>query len=94
MLGCCVIVLREGGKSLSDHIQADTSTIAIGCWNSRASLSVMVTEIDFQELLERLSARIETKKGSLEQENHGELGEKQDMSGENGTSMKEQNVEA
>ena len=54
----------------------------------------MVTAIDCQELLERLSARIETEKGTLQQENHGELGEKQDMSGENGTSMTEHNVEA
>ncbi|XVF17295.1 hypothetical protein REPUB_Repub10bG0107400 [Reevesia pubescens] len=93
MLGCCVIVLG-GGKSLSDHIQVDTSTIAIGCWKGRASLSVMVTAIDCQELLERLSARIETEKGALAPENHGELDEKQDMGGENGTSMEEHNVEA
>ncbi|XVF15238.1 hypothetical protein REPUB_Repub09cG0133500 [Reevesia pubescens] len=62
MLGCCVIVLREGGKSSSDHIKVDASTIAIGCWKGRASLSVMVTAIDCQELLERLSARVETEK--------------------------------
>ncbi|XP_022739320.1 tRNA (cytosine(34)-C(5))-methyltransferase-like [Durio zibethinus] len=94
MLGCCVIVLGEGGKSLSDHIQADASTIAIGCWKGRASLSVMVAAIDCQELLERLSARMETEKGTLAQENHGELDEKQDISGENGTSLEEHNVEA
>ncbi|XVE86813.1 hypothetical protein DITRI_Ditri18aG0064600 [Diplodiscus trichospermus] len=94
MLGCCVIVLREGGKSLADHVQADTSTIAIGCWRGKASLSVMVTAIDCQELLERLSERMETEKGTLAQENHGELGEKQDMSGETRTSMDEHNVEA
>ncbi|XVE83107.1 hypothetical protein DITRI_Ditri16bG0060900 [Diplodiscus trichospermus] len=95
-LGCCVVVLREGGKSLSNHIQvqADPSTIAIGCWKGRASLTVMVTAIDCQELLERLSARMETEIGNLEQENHGELCEKQDMSGENGTSMEEHKVEA
>lgn len=72
-----------GGKSLSDHIQADKSTVAIGCWKGRASLTVMVTAIDCQEMLERLSARIQTEKGTLEQENHGEIGEKQDMSDEN-----------
>ncbi|XVF59014.1 hypothetical protein PTKIN_Ptkin07bG0239800 [Pterospermum kingtungense] len=93
MLGCCVIVLKEGGNSLPDHIQADKSTIAIGCWKGRASLSVMVTAIDSQELLERLSARLQTEKGTFEQENHGKLGEKQDMSDENGTSMREHNVE-
>ena len=83
-----------GKKSLSDHTQADTSTIAIGCWKGRAGLSVMVTAIDCQELLERLSARIETDKGTLAQENPSELDGKQDISGENGTSMEEHNVEA
>ncbi|XP_020537968.1 RNA cytosine-C(5)-methyltransferase NSUN2 isoform X2 [Jatropha curcas] len=68
MMGCCVIVLRDG-KNLSDPGQVDASTIAIGCWKGRASLSVMVTAIDCQELLERLSARMETGKGSLMQEN-------------------------
>ncbi|KAK8474643.1 hypothetical protein V6N12_038446 [Hibiscus sabdariffa] len=95
MLGCCVIVLRDAGKSLSDHIQVDTSTIAIGCWKGRSSLSVMVTAIDCQELLERLSVGMETEKNAtLAPENHSELDEKQDMSGENGTSPEEQDVEA
>ncbi|KAK6258844.1 hypothetical protein SCA6_013318 [Theobroma cacao] len=83
MLGCCVIVLREGGKTSSDSVQLDTSTIAIGCWKGRASVSVMVTAIDCQELLERLSARMETEKGTLALEISGEPDEKQDMSGEN-----------
>ena len=42
----------------------DESTIAIGCWKGRASLTVMVTAIDCQELLERLEARMGTEKGS------------------------------
>ncbi|XP_021301055.1 tRNA (cytosine(34)-C(5))-methyltransferase-like [Herrania umbratica] len=83
MLGCCVIVLREGGKTSSDCVQPDASTIAIGCWKGRASVSVMVSAIDCQELLERLSARMETEKGTLAQEIPGEPDEKQDMSGEN-----------
>ncbi|KAA3457373.1 tRNA (cytosine(34)-C(5))-methyltransferase-like isoform X1 [Gossypium australe] len=95
MLGCCVIVLREGDKSLSDHIQADASAIAIGCWKGRSSLSVMVTAMDCQELLERLSACMETeKKGTLAPESLGVLDKKQDMSGENGTPLEDQNVEA
>lgn len=59
MLGCCVIVLGTGSNTSSDVIKVDESTIAIGCWKGRASLSVMVTAIDCQELLERLSNRLE-----------------------------------
>ncbi|KAL0543244.1 hypothetical protein IC582_018334 [Cucumis melo] len=59
MLGCCVIVLGTGTNTSSDVIKVDSSTIAIGCWKGRASLSVMVTAIDCQELLERLSNRLE-----------------------------------
>ncbi|XP_012469817.2 uncharacterized protein LOC105787805 isoform X1 [Gossypium raimondii] len=94
ILGCCVIVLREGDK-LSDHIQADASAIAIGCWKGRSSLSVMVTAMDCQELLERLSARMETEKnGTLEPESLGVLDKKQDLSGENRTPLEDHNVEA
>ncbi|KAG6594890.1 tRNA (cytosine(34)-C(5))-methyltransferase [Cucurbita argyrosperma subsp. argyrosperma] len=57
MLGCCVIVLGTGNTS-SDVIKVDESTIAIGCWKGRASLSVMVTATDCQELLGRLSNRL------------------------------------
>ncbi|OMO56157.1 Bacterial Fmu (Sun)/eukaryotic nucleolar NOL1/Nop2p [Corchorus capsularis] len=94
MLGCCVIILREGGKTTSDHMQVDASTIAIGCWKGRASLSVMVTAIDCQELQERLSACMGAEKGTPAQENHGEPDEKQDISGENITSTEENNAEA
>lgn len=54
---------------MSNPIQIDASTIAIGCWKGRASLSVMVTAIDCQELLERLLVRLEIEKGNLFQEN-------------------------
>lgn len=69
MMGCCVIVLSKDGEALSNPIQIDASTIAIGCWKGRASLSVMVTAIDCQELLERLLMRLEIEKGDLVQEN-------------------------
>lgn len=58
--------ISTGGKSSSDPIQVDESTIAIGCWKGRNSLSVMVTALDCQELLERLLMRIETGNGLLE----------------------------
>ncbi|GLU13090.1 hypothetical protein SLE2022_297370 [Rubroshorea leprosula] len=60
MLGCCIMVLRDDSKTVSDPIQVDGSTIAIGCWKGRGSLSVMVTAIDCQELLERLATRMES----------------------------------
>lgn len=37
----------------------DESTIAIGCWKGRASLTVMVGALECQELLERLIMRLE-----------------------------------
>lgn len=38
----------------------DESTIAIGCWKGRASLTVMVGSSECQELLERLLMRLDT----------------------------------
>ncbi|KAF9678893.1 hypothetical protein SADUNF_Sadunf07G0083500 [Salix dunnii] len=68
MMGCCVIVMRDS-QTMSDPIKVDESTIAIGCWKGRSNLSVMVTAIDCQEMLERLSFRMEAEKGSSVQEN-------------------------
>ncbi|XP_052188325.1 uncharacterized protein LOC127798767 [Diospyros lotus] len=60
MLGCCVVILQKDGEKASSACQVDASTIAIGCWRGRSNVSVMVTAIDCQELLERLSMRMET----------------------------------
>lgn len=54
-----------GNEGSSNPPKVDKSTIAIGCWKGRASLSVMVTAIDCQELLERLLVRLGTEKESL-----------------------------
>ncbi|CAK8567284.1 unnamed protein product [Lathyrus sativus] len=64
--GCCVIFLGEGNKVSAEALQVDESSIAIGCWKGRASLTVMVTSIECQELLERLLMRLdrETESGS------------------------------
>ncbi|XP_009600484.1 uncharacterized protein [Nicotiana tomentosiformis] len=51
--GCCVVVLNKDNKTLSEP-QVDASTVAIGCWRGRNSITVMVTELDIQELLERM----------------------------------------
>ncbi|XP_055829080.1 uncharacterized protein LOC129898434 [Solanum dulcamara] len=58
LTGCCVVVLNKENKTLSEA-QADPSTIAIGCWRGRSNISVMVTALDCQELLERMSMGVE-----------------------------------
>ncbi|PHU00009.1 hypothetical protein BC332_29796 [Capsicum chinense] len=58
LMGCCVVILNKENKTLSEA-QADPSTIAIGCWRGRANISVMVTALDCQELLERMSMSVE-----------------------------------
>ncbi|RZB50187.1 LanC-like protein GCL1 [Glycine soja] len=57
MPGCCVVVLGRRGAAWP--LQVDESTIAIGCWKGRASLTVMVGALECQELLERLIMRLE-----------------------------------
>lgn len=69
---------------MSNPIQIDASTIAIGCWKGRACLSVMVTAIDCQELLERLLMRLEIEKGDLVQENAMGTDEVQEEMNDNG----------
>lgn len=49
-----------------DPPQVDASTIAIGCWRGRTNVSVMVTALDCQELLERLLARMDIENGVSE----------------------------
>jgi len=61
--------LFADSKTMSGPTKVDASTIAIGCWKGRSNLNVMVTAIDCQELLERLSVRMEAEKGSSVQEN-------------------------
>ncbi|XP_065874383.1 uncharacterized protein [Euphorbia lathyris] len=78
-MGCCVIILGDG-KISPDRIEVDASTIAIGCWKGRSSLTVMVTAIDCQELLQRLSARM-GEESSPVQENVTGVKESQDMNG-------------
>ncbi|KAF5200787.1 Ribosomal rna small subunit methyltransferase f [Thalictrum thalictroides] len=68
MLGCCVIVLAKGSQAARDPIEVDASTIAIGCWKGKTNISVMVSSIDCEELLERLSVRLGNTKDSSIQE--------------------------
>ncbi|OVA15687.1 Bacterial Fmu (Sun)/eukaryotic nucleolar NOL1/Nop2p [Macleaya cordata] len=70
MLGCCIVLLKKEGQATSDPIRVDASTIAIGCWKGKTNVSVMVSPTDCEELLERLSVRLGSKKEeSLVQEN-------------------------
>ncbi|KAL9660750.1 hypothetical protein QQ045_025567 [Rhodiola kirilowii] len=54
LMGCCVIVLKTGDKAQPDK---KSQEIAIGCWKGRGSITVMVTAIECQEILERLVIR-------------------------------------
>ncbi|GMH25307.1 hypothetical protein Nepgr_027150 [Nepenthes gracilis] len=54
MMGCCVVVLREDVRAFSDPMRVNLSTVAIGCWKGRSNMTVMVSTIDCQDLLERL----------------------------------------
>lgn len=74
MPGCCVIVLSRGSNASMDQTQVDES-IAIGCWKGRASLSVMVTATDCQELQERLLTRMGPENSSLVQDEKPSNGE-------------------
>ncbi|XP_051140976.1 uncharacterized protein LOC127258243 isoform X2 [Andrographis paniculata] len=56
MLGCCVVVLKKEGQTSSDALPP----LAINCWRGRTNVSVMVTAIDCQELLERVTAPLST----------------------------------
>lgn len=58
-----------GTQTSVDPIQVDASTIAIGCWKGRASLTVMVTAIECQEMLGRLLIRLEGVNDISAQEN-------------------------
>ncbi|KAE9601260.1 hypothetical protein Lal_00023711 [Lupinus albus] len=64
MPGCCVVILDRGNRSATESRKVDESTIAIGCWRGRVRLTVMVTTMDCQELLERLLIRLDPEKGS------------------------------
>ncbi|XP_057431487.1 uncharacterized protein LOC130724305 isoform X2 [Lotus japonicus] len=65
MPGCCLVVLGEGNIAAPEPLQVDESTIGIGCWKGMASLTVMVTAIECQELLERLLIRANTNRIGL-----------------------------
>ncbi|KAG0476269.1 hypothetical protein HPP92_013110 [Vanilla planifolia] len=61
MSGCCIIALQEGHQ-----IPVDSSAIAIVCWKGKTNLSIMVSQLDAQELLDRLEVRFGKQKGSSE----------------------------
>ncbi|CAN4097302.1 unnamed protein product [Withania somnifera] len=66
--GCCAVILNKDNKTLSEP-QVDASTIAIGCWRGRNSITVMVIALDCQELLERMLMYLEEDSDSLLLEN-------------------------
>ncbi|XP_055810969.1 uncharacterized protein LOC129880797 [Solanum dulcamara] len=66
--GCCAVILNKDNKTLSEP-QVDASTIAIGCWRGRNSITVMVIALDCQELLERMLMYLEEDSESFLLEN-------------------------
>ncbi|TVU05452.1 hypothetical protein EJB05_48616 [Eragrostis curvula] len=48
--GCCVVVLRDEGHSLS----VDPSTTAMVCWRGKGTMNVMVSPLHRKDLLERM----------------------------------------
>lgn len=72
----------------------DASTIAVGCWRGKNSVSVMVTAVDCQELLERLLKPSETEKNSSVQETKPSTGEAIEVSETNDCESKEGTEEA
>ncbi|KAF7839926.1 tRNA (cytosine(34)-C(5))-methyltransferase-like [Senna tora] len=68
MPGYCVVVLGKGKRTASESLVVDESTIAIGCWKGKASLTVMVTAMDCRELLERLLVRLDIDKGPVHED--------------------------
>jgi len=62
VMGSCVVILSDGEVP----VKADASTIAISCWRGKASLAVMATVADCQELLERFAEKTpKTEGGSV-----------------------------
>ncbi|KAK1287635.1 hypothetical protein QJS10_CPB19g01409 [Acorus calamus] len=57
-LGCCVILLKQDHQPELVSGKVDASTIAVGCWRGKTNISVMVSQMDCQELLDRISARL------------------------------------
>uniref|UniRef100_A0A1J3DZ81 tRNA (Cytosine(34)-C(5))-methyltransferase n=1 Tax=Noccaea caerulescens TaxID=107243 RepID=A0A1J3DZ81_NOCCA len=57
-MGCCVVVLVDDIQKVeSEAVKVNSSTIAIGCWKGKASLTVMFTAVDCHQLNQRLSER-------------------------------------
>ncbi|XP_028755187.1 tRNA (cytosine(34)-C(5))-methyltransferase isoform X1 [Neltuma alba] len=82
--GYCVIVLSKGKREPPELVHVEESTIAIGCWKGRASLTVMVTAMDCRELLERLLVRFDTENGSSVHENRPSNNAVDEAQGPNG----------
>ncbi|KAK4417055.1 RNA cytosine-C(5)-methyltransferase NSUN2 [Sesamum alatum] len=92
MLGCCVIVLKREGQASSDSWE-DVMPIAIGCWRGRTNISVMVTALDCQELLERVSTLMLTKEDSKPDGNNPSIPEAGEEGTVNGSDIKEDGTE-
>eukprot|EP01018_Ginkgo_biloba_P016651 Gb_17436 [translate_table: standard] len=76
--GCCVVVLREEVKdvkscSASDPISNGNSAIAIGCWKGRTNLGLMLSKLESEELLERISFKYGNEMSDLVESNDNDI---------------------
>lgn len=67
------------GTSGEEPVKVDASTIAISCWRGKASLAVMATAADCQELLERFAEKTPKTEGGSVNGSNGDLGGPQAM---------------
>ncbi|XP_010472227.1 PREDICTED: tRNA (cytosine(34)-C(5))-methyltransferase [Camelina sativa] len=77
VMGSCVVILSDG----EEPVKVDASTIAISCWRGKASLAVMATAADCQELLERFAEKTPKTEGGSVNESNGDS-----VNGSNGDS--------
>ncbi|CAL9233478.1 unnamed protein product [Arabidopsis halleri] len=75
VMGSCVVILSDG----EEPVKVDASTIAISCWRGKASLAVMATAADCQELLERFAEKTPKTEGGSVNGSNGDLGGPQAM---------------
>nr|GMC65935.1 tRNA (cytosine(34)-C(5))-methyltransferase-like isoform X1 [Ipomoea batatas] len=71
LLGCCVVVLDKDKQ------------VAIGCWKGKANISVMVSSLDCQELLERMPMYMEEDTALSLHENKPSFVKLEDQIGDN-----------
>lgn len=63
------------GDKETYQFPVDSAAIAIVCWKGKTNLSIMVSQLDSQQLLDRLAVRFGGQNDSAPDENHSMLEE-------------------